>query len=684
MAMAGLTRGGEKASTQALRLLALENAGDADLRKRQSMNAAAILLSVLFERFLFQDNQAGNWPDRDRLVMAPTLRPLACALVRLLGWDSPGGEQDKARGNGEPKTAETAADPATAGNGTGTVQPRPGDLDLAFDWPGHSLAAGIGLALAARMLRERFGPEIFDHATCIIVDDSEVEPGVAQETIAIAPHVRPHRLFVFHLTPEDAQGNHVGRRHCPNHLARFAAAGWHVQQARADDVQSIIEAVEQGADQGVATWEERRPVYVAVHYRADAPVPEAQTLRGELGWDDLNKAEVPDFVRDAWRLAGLRARKAHKEWRNRLEQLDTADHTALIRQLERPFPERFRTHMREWRQQIASEGGVLDMGGFLPRMLAESLQTLSGLAILSALPDSFCPDFRIRPEGDAADGEADGSSISANLGLRPAAVAALLTGMSAHGGLRPVGLVRRQQLEPMLPMLAEAARVRLPLAVLVLDDLPCHTPLHGILPERIAGYTPADAVELVECWQLCMQQEPGPAVILTPVGSRPVLRTWPEKLNLCALGAYELFSSGDPAQATIHAGGVHLAASLKAARELDAEGLPVQLVSTPAPHRLRQQDAEHHRRIVGAGRRRVVVSGIGERCIWPFLATDISLINPCEGDVPLDEDALASRIVRRVRKMLASRAGTTDGMARDVGGEAHDDGSGNDEGERPG
>ena len=651
------TRGGAAGTVQALRLLGLEMAAMANARQRRRIAAAAPLLAMLFERFLVLDVQGAPWPDRDRLVVSPALRPLARAMTRLLGQ----GEAD-AEGGGGVHEMDLAEADAVAG---GVRAKEPGvhgpsmfeGLDLPLDQPGHSLAAGVGLALATRLLRERYGAEIFDHATCLVVDDCEVEPGIAQETIAIAPFLRPHRLFVLHLTPEDAQGRQVRRHHCPNHLARFAAAGWHVQQARADDPDSIVAALEQGADQGVASWEERRPVYIAVHYRADVSAPAAEELREELGWGALGPGEVPDAVRDAWRLAGLRGRKARKEWRARLEQLDTADRSTLDRQLERPFPERFRAHMRDLRQKIAEEGGVVDMGLFLFRLLAESHGVLSGLTVLSALPDDELAAADPAPAGEAGDDGTDGDVPpvlpTIPLGLRPAAMAALLTGLSAHGGLRPVGLARRHQLEPMLPMLDEAARARLPLGVLVVDDAPCQTPLHDTLPAGVGGFTPADAVELVECWQVCIQQEPSPGVVLAPEGRRVIVRDRPERLNLCAFGAYELFSGADAARAIVYATGGHLAAAAKAARALEEEGLAVRVVSMPAPHRLRLQDAAHRRRIIGGEERRIIVSQAGERGTWPFPAAIVSFVSPCAEGERLSEDDLAGHIARAVRKVLA-------------------------------
>ncbi len=626
------------AAVEALKLLALESAGAADKERRRIIAAAAPVVNVLFRRFLTHDIQAPDWPDRDRFVISSSMQPLACALLHLLGR---GQEAEEANDKQEDEAAAAPAEAARNGAGCDLA---PRGLDLPLNLPGHGLAAAVGMALATRLLGERFGEEIFNHATCVLVDDRDLEPGIAQETIAITPWLRPHRLCVLHLTAVREDGAPMGRQRCPNHLARLAAAGWHVQQVRADDAAGIAEALEQAADQGVASPEERRPAYVAVEYDATAEVPSTTFLRQELGWEEVPTGDVPGPLRDEWRLVGLRGRKARRAWQERVAELEEEERLALERRLHKPLPEEFRQRMRALREILAEQATARDLQAMLPELLAESGRVMPEMVVLSALHDALPGKLAGELTGElAGDGEqpaevtedddAPSGPKVLDVGLRPMAVAALVAGMAAHGGLRPVGVARRAHLPTMLPMLDEMARAGLSAALFMLDDARCHDVPGALHARGTFCMCPADAVELVECWQLCVQQPEGVGMLMVPAGELPAVRASAEKTNLSALGGYELFRAEGEVKVSLFAAGWTLAASHAVAQALESEGIAAaRVVSVPAPHRLAMQDEEHRQRILGArgadGVRLFVPPGAAEHA-WSLLECGDSVLSPC-------------------------------------------------------
>ena len=649
--------------TEALRLLALEAAAQAGSNEdeRRLISAAAPLLGVLFRKFLTHDIQTPDWPDRDRFLISPSMQPLACALLHLLGR----GAAANGNGVGEGPKTEAPANaakeaPATSPAGEGTAcDLTPRGLDLPLNLPGHGLAAAVGMAMAARLLRERFGAEVFDHATWALIDDRDVEPGVAQESIAIAPWLMPHKLVVLHLTAVHDDGSPHGRQRCPNHLARFAAAGWHVQQARADDEQAIAEALRQALEEQEGGGEQARPFYIAVEYLADETPPQATALRNWLGWGKLAEGEVPGEVRDEWRLAGLRGRKARRAWQQRVDQLDEGDQQALARRLEQPLPEDFRQDMRALRAALAEQAQERDLQGMLGPLLSRAAQYLPEMMVLTALHGELPAGEALpaMPEDDAQAATAAGMRPldTLDLGLRPMALAALLTGMAAHGGVRPVGVALRHQLGQMLPVLGEAARAGAVFGLFVLETARCHQAPMEALPPGVQGLFPADAVELVECWQLCVQQPVGPALIFVPHGARPTLRDSVEKSNLCALGGYEIYSAEETPRAVVFAAGRSLSAALEAAHVLEQGGVPVRVVSLPAPQRLMRQEEAHRRRIAGMEAVRVLAAPGRVSNLWAWVLGGGEVVSPCAEDgVLLDDRALATLIRQGVRARLES------------------------------
>ncbi len=123
--------------------------------------AAAILLS----RHLRFDAADPHWPDRDRVVASPPLRPLMTRAADLAGT----------RG----EFAVTLPDP-----------------------PGQSLGAAVGLAMAERMLAARFGRSLVDHRTWVFATPADLATGLAQEAAAAAAALRLGRLTVLAAFPD--------------------------------------------------------------------------------------------------------------------------------------------------------------------------------------------------------------------------------------------------------------------------------------------------------------------------------------------------------------------------------------------------------------------------------------------------------------------------------------------------
>ena len=626
----------------ALRLLTLERARSLPERRRQLLHAATPVLTVLFARYLTHDVQAPDWPERDRFVVSAVFHPAICALLHLLGRNG--------NGNGTDGHAEDAErDAATAR----PCNPQASGLDLPMEQPGHGLAAAVGMAVASRNLRETFGEGI-DHGTYALIDDADVEPGVAQEAIAVAPHLLPHRLIVLHLTPVRHADEDEGRCRCPNHLARFAAAGWHVQQVRADDVAGIGKALEQAADQDTATWQERRPAYIAVEYDPVA-LPDAEQLRADLGWQALAPGEVPEAERDIWRLAGLRGRKAHKAWQQWLEELDDQRRAVLQHRLEAAPYEGFVEMMRGLRRTLTEEVQPRDLQALTMAMAQATAGVRDDMLTLAATHGGL-------PAAAGLPGVEKTEPAVPDIGLRPAAMAALLTGVAAHGGFLPVGFTLRRQLPAMVPVLEEAAAAKLRFVLVLFDDdEACTRPVQALLPDGVECLCPADAVELAECWQVALQRTESPAVIVLPAGEAVALRTAPEKSNLAALGAYEIHVAEDTPQGVVFAMGAPLAAAVRAARRLETENVGIRVVAVPAPDRLLRQSPERVARIVGEEDIRLLLMQPPAPLVCELLRQGGSFMAPCDDEGRrLSEEEITSAVVRHFREALASRRAEPD------------------------
>ena len=96
---------------------------------------------------------------------------------------------------------------------------------------GQGFANGVGLALAERFLRERYGPEVQDHRVFAIVSDGDLMEGIASEAASLAGHLGLGRLVYLYDDndvsldgPDGLELLHGGRRQALRGL-RLARAG---------------------------------------------------------------------------------------------------------------------------------------------------------------------------------------------------------------------------------------------------------------------------------------------------------------------------------------------------------------------------------------------------------------------------------------------------------------------------
>ena len=137
-------------------------------------------------KFLRFDPAAPQWPDRDRFVLsAGHGSMLLYALLYLTGYPGIDLEQIK---RFRQLGSRTAGHPEF-GHAPG-IETTTGPL-------GQGLANAVGMALAERHLRARFGADLVDHRTFVIASDGDLMEGISHEACSLAGHQRLDRLVVL-------------------------------------------------------------------------------------------------------------------------------------------------------------------------------------------------------------------------------------------------------------------------------------------------------------------------------------------------------------------------------------------------------------------------------------------------------------------------------------------------------
>ena len=213
---------GQRALANAIRALAMDAVQAANSGHPGLPMGMADVATVLFGRFLKFDAAAPDWPDRDRFVLsAGHGSMLLYALLHLTGYPQMEIEQLK---RFRQLGSRTAGHPEY-GHAPG-IETTTGPL-------GQGLGNAVGMALAERQLRARFGADLVDHRTYVIASDGDLMEGISHEAGSFAGHQRLERLIVLfddnHITIDGADR---ARLRPTTSSARFTAYGWRVEPGR--------------------------------------------------------------------------------------------------------------------------------------------------------------------------------------------------------------------------------------------------------------------------------------------------------------------------------------------------------------------------------------------------------------------------------------------------------------------
>ncbi len=197
---------------------------------------------------------------------------------------------------------------------------------------GQGLGNAVGMAIAERIMAAQFGDDLVDHHTYVIACDGDLMEGISHEAISIAGHLRLNKLIVFFDDNGISIDGPLSLSETGDQVARFQAAGWNATRIDGHNPDEIAAAIEAARNERQADDDRlqdhhrlRRPDQG--RHREGARRRRSARRRSpararQLDWDSP-PFEIPADIRDAWRIAGLKASQARKDWEKRLAALDS-------------------------------------------------------------------------------------------------------------------------------------------------------------------------------------------------------------------------------------------------------------------------------------------------------------------------------------------------------------------------
>ena len=571
----------------------------------------ADVATVLFSRFIKLAPEAPHWFDRDRFVLsAGHGSMLLYSLLYLLGYKDISLEDIK---NFRQLGAKTAGHPEY-GHLDG--------IDMTTGPLGQGISSAVGMAIAERFVAARFGDDLCSHYTYVINGDGCLMEGISEEAISLAGHLGLNKLIVFWDNNNITIDGSVDSASSTDQIARFKAHKWNTIEIDGHNHHQIAKAIEKAQKSD-------KPTLIACKTKIGFGAPTKQgtskchgaplgadelaKMRQNLGWD-YPAFEIPAEILQAWRAAGRRHAETYKSWVARAKEAGK-DFNNFINNI---LPKDWDKELEELKKQaIAEKTKVATRKASqmcLEKIVPHIPEILGGSADLAASNLTKVAGMK-----DIVKGDFSGNNMA--YGIREHAMAAIMNGMSLHGGVIPYGgtfFVFSDYMRPAMRLAAlmgiRAIYVLTHDSIGVGEDGPTHQPVEHLASYRampnLFTFRPCDVVETAEAWQLALENEDAPSILALTRQGLPLLRTSAAE-NLTARGGYVIsdVAKGQKRQATIIATGSEVSLAVAAQKKLSEEGIAAAVVSMPCCELFDRQDIKYQEEVLGNCPRIAVEAG---------------------------------------------------------------------------
>jgi transketolase len=567
----------------------------------------------LWDRHLRFDPSDPKWPIRDRFVLSNGhASMLLYSLLHLFGYALPLDEivrfrQLGSKTPGHPEYGET-----------------PG-VELTTGPLGQGFAHGVGMALAGRMARARYGVAgegPGHHLVYGIVSDGDLMEGISSEAGSLAGHLHLGNLIYLWDDNRISIDGPTSLCFGEDVAKRFEAQRWHVQGVDGEDHLGLRRAL------AAAREETDRPSLVILRTVIGRGSPnragkskahgealgaeEARLTKQAAGWPLAPEFLIPDDVRGyfAGRIREKRAARSEADaklaaWRKAHPEQAAAWDAARARSLPADLASGLCAGLEGKDDATRKHGAVV-----LERLAAAAPYYVGGSADLagSAAPPILKGRGIVGP--GAAAGEDPFAGGNLHFGVREHAMAAITNGIALDGTFRPYCGTFLIFSDYMRPSIRLAALMRVPSifvfthdSIFLGEDGPTHQPIEQLDALRavpnLAVWRPADGLETAMAWSWIARHSGGPSLLALSRQTVPALeRTAPFRPEDVLRGAYCVQDAGPVPRVVLVATGSEVSLACAVAGKLRAEGTAARVVSMPCVSVFLDQPAERQQRLI--------------------------------------------------------------------------------------
>jgi transketolase len=585
----------KKIAGNTIRILAAEGVQKANSGHPGMPMGMADVAAILWTEFLKHNPDDPKWIARDRFVLsAGHGSMLIYSMLHLSGYDVSMDDLKSFRQWG----SRTAGHPEY-GHLPG-VETTTGPL-------GQGFGNGVGMAIASKMMEERFGKLFGGNYIYAIAGDGCLMEGISSEAASIAGHLKLGNLIYFYDDNTITIEGHTDLTFSEDVEKRFLAYGWHVVRADAYDHDSIRKAIVAGQN------EKEKPTLIITKSLIGCGSPhksntsevhgsplgkdELIATKQNLGWPVDKEFYVPEEVAKLFADRKSEMIKKYNNWKKEYDAWKNANSEKA---------DQYEKYLSQWLPENLEEellaaapkepNATRTLSSKVIQKIAQIVpNVVGGSADLAPSTNTFMNGFEA-----IAPNKFGGKNF--HFGIREHAMGAILNGIVLYGGFRAFGATFFVFSDYMRPTIRLAALMEIaPIyvfthdSIFVGEDGPTHQPIEHLAVLRAIPNTtvirPTDGVETAMAWSYALKNKKGPvALILTRQKIDAVEKEKDFTPKDVLKGAYiAQKENGNKLDLVITASGSELPVAASAKKILEKE-FSIRVVSIPSKEIFEKQD----------------------------------------------------------------------------------------------
>lgn len=484
---------------------------------------------------------------------------------------------------------------------------------------GQGFAMSVGMALAESHLAGKFNKDnynVVDHYTYVLASDGDLMEGISHEAASFAGHNQLDKLIVLYDSNDISLDGDLDKAFSENTKSRFESYGWnYIFVKDGNDLEEIDNAINKAKSQQGPTIIEVKTVigYGAPNKSGTngvhgAPLGDEErklTLEA-YGLDPEKRFNVPQEVYDIFNSTMLkRANENEENWKNKVEEYSKA-YPELAEEFKLAVSGKLPQDYREALPKFDADHNAAsraDSGEVIQALSKHVPSFFGGSADLAGSNKS-----NVKEAKDYDKNNRDGKNIW--FGVREFGMGAAVNGMAAYGGLHPYGatfFVFSDYLKPALRLSAimglNSTFVFTHDSIAVGEDGPTHEPIEQLVGLRAIPnmnvIRPADGNETRVAWEVALESEGTPTSLVLTRQNLPTLDVSEETVEEgVRKGAYIVYESKETPEYLLLATGSEVSLAVEAAKDLDAQGKGVRVVSMPNWFAFEQQSEEYKESVI--------------------------------------------------------------------------------------